>query len=171
MPIFGRVFTINECWILSKYFSVSIEIIIWFLFSNLLICCIILTDLCVLKNPCIPGINLTWSWCACMHAQLLQSCPTFCDCMDYSLPGSSVHRILQARILEWVAMPSSGGSSYPRDQTCVSFSYCTAGGFFTAEPPGRPWSWCMVFLMCSWILFHRILLKIFASMFISHIGP
>ena len=48
--------------------------------------------------------------------------------MDYSLPGSSVHEILQARILEWVAMPSSRGSSQPRDQTQVS---CIAGRFFT----------------------------------------
>ena len=42
-----------------------------------------------------------------MHAKLLQLCPTLCDPMDYSLPGSSVHGILQTRILEWVAMPSS----------------------------------------------------------------
>ena len=49
------------------------------------------------------------------------------DPMDYSPPGSSVHGILQARILEWVAMPSSRGSSSPRDQTCIS---CTAGEFF-----------------------------------------
>ena len=46
-----------------------------------------------------------------MHAKLLQSCPTLCDPMDYSPPGSSVHGILQARILEWVAMSSSRGSS------------------------------------------------------------
>ena len=39
----------------------------------------------------------------CLQAESLQSCPTLCDAMDYSLPGSSVHRILQARILEWVA--------------------------------------------------------------------
>ena len=43
--------------------------------------------------------------------------------------------ILQARILEWVAMPSSMGSSKPRDQTQV---YCIAGGFLTSEPPGKP---------------------------------
>ena len=43
----------------------------------------------------------------CMHAKSLQSCPTLCDPVDCSPPGSSVHRILQARILEWVAMPSS----------------------------------------------------------------
>ena len=47
-----------------------------------------------------------------------------CDPVDCSLPGSSVHRILQARILEWVAMPSSKGSSHPRDQTPVSYVSC-----------------------------------------------
>ena len=51
----------------------------------------------------------------CVHAKLPQLCPTLCDPMDYSSPGSSVHvilqAILQARILEWVAMPSSRGSS------------------------------------------------------------
>ena len=43
----------------------------------------------------------------CMHAKSLQSCPTLCNAVDWSLPGSSVHRILQARILEWVAISSS----------------------------------------------------------------
>ena len=61
----------------------------------------------------------------CLVAQL---CLTLYDPMDCSLPGSSVHGDLQARILEWVAMPSSRGSSYSRDQTQVS---CIAGGFFT----------------------------------------
>ena len=46
-----------------------------------------------------------------MPAKLLQSCPTLCDPMDRSPPGSSVHRISQARILEWVAISSSRGSS------------------------------------------------------------
>ena len=55
-------------------------------------------------------------------------CLTLCDPVDCSPPGSSVHGILQAKILEWVAMPSSRGSSRPRAQTCVS---CSAGGFFT----------------------------------------
>ena len=58
--------------------------------------------------------------------------------MDCSLSGSSNHGILQARILEWVAMPSSRGSSRPRDRTCVSCSSCTAGRFFTAKPLGKP---------------------------------
>ena len=57
-------------------------------------------------------------------AKSLQSCLTLCIPMDCSLPGSSVHGILQARILEWVAVPSSRGSSRPRDQTCVSYVSC-----------------------------------------------
>ena len=87
MPTFWRVFIINGCWIFSKAFSASIEIIIWFLSLNFLMC-IRLIDLQMVKNPCIPGIKLTWSW-------------------------------------------------------------------------------CMIFLICCWILFARILLRIFASMFIS----
>ena len=55
--------------------------------------------------------------CACL---VTQSCPTLCDPMDYSLPGSCVHRILQARILKWVAISVSRESSQPRDQTQVS---------------------------------------------------
>ena len=57
----------------------------------------------------------------CLHAKLLQSCPTLCDPMDRSLPGSSVHGILQARKLERVAIPFSRGSFRPRDRTCVSY--------------------------------------------------
>ena len=49
-----------------------------------------------------------------LHAKLLQSCLTLCDSMDCSPPGSSVCGILQARILEWVTMPFSRGSSRPR---------------------------------------------------------
>ena len=49
-----------------------------------------------------------------------QSCPTLCDPMDYSLPGSSVHGIFQAGVLEWVAIPFPRGSSQPRDRTWVS---------------------------------------------------
>ena len=56
-----------------------------------------------------------------MHAQ---SCLALCDAMDCSLPGSSVHEILHARIPEWVAISFSRGSSPPRDQTRVSCIYC-----------------------------------------------
>ena len=65
----------------------------------------------------VPHIHLLYP---CMHARLLQSCLTLCDLMDCSLLGSSVREILHARILEWVAIPSSRGSSTPRDQTFVS---------------------------------------------------
>ena len=59
----------------------------------------------------------------CVHAKSLQSCPTLRDSMDCSPPGSSVHGILQARILEWVAIPFSRGSSWPKDQKQV-FCIC-----------------------------------------------
>ena len=57
-----------------------------------------------------------------------KSCPTLCDLMDCSLPGSSVHEIFQARILEWMAISFSRGSSRPRNGTHV---FCIASGFFT----------------------------------------
>ena len=68
-------------------------------------------------------------------AKSLQSCLTLWAPMDCSPPGSSVHGVLQARILEWVAISSSTGSSPPRDQTCIS---CT----------GR------------WILYHRAIWEV-----------
>ena len=67
--------------------------------------------------------------CVCVCVCVSQSCPTLCDPMDCSPPHSSIQGILQARILEWVAIPFSKGSSQPRDRTRVS---CIAGGFFTA---------------------------------------
>ena len=61
-------------------------------------------------------------------ALVAQLCPALCNLIDCSPPGSFVHGILQARILEWVASPFSRGSSQPGDQTWVS---CIAGRFFT----------------------------------------
>ena len=72
----------------------------------------------------------------CVCAQSLQLRPALRDPVGRSPPGSAVRGIFQARILEWVAVPSSRGSSRPRDGTQVS---CTAGRRFTAESPGRPW--------------------------------
>ena len=57
--------------------------------------------------------------------------------MNCSSPGSFVHRILQARILEWVTMPTSRGSSQSRDPTHIFCGSCIAGRFFTAEPLGK----------------------------------
>ena len=68
------------------------------------------------------------SWEFQVKVKVAQSCLTLCNPMDCSPPGSSVYGILQARILEWVAMPSSRASSQPRDQPPVS---CIAGRFLT----------------------------------------
>ena len=88
---------------------------------------------------------------ACMCAKLLQSCLTLCDSFDCIPPESSVHGILQARILEWIAMPSSRGSGChallrtpfpPQDQTRIFRSTALAGRFSTTsttwEDPLRP---------------------------------
>ena len=66
--------------------------------------------------------------CVCVCVLVAQSCPTLCDPLDCSPPGPSVHGILQARMLEWVAIPFSRRSSQPRDQTLISG---ILGGFFT----------------------------------------
>ena len=76
---------------------------------------------------------------ACVRAKLLQSGPTLCDPMDCSPPGSSVCGILQGRILEWVAMPSSRDSSQLRDQNCISYVSCIGRQvLLPLAPPGKP---------------------------------
>ena len=68
------------------------------------------------------------SVCVCVCVLVTELCPTLCDPMDCSPPGCSTRGILQARILEWIAISFSRGSFRPRDQTWVS---CIAGRFFT----------------------------------------
>ena len=68
------------------------------------------------------------------ESEVAQSCPTLSDPMDCSLSGFPIHGIFQARVLEWIAISFSRGSSRSRDQTQVS---CIRGGFFVSEPP-RP---------------------------------
>ena len=79
------------------------------------------------------------------HAESLQSCPTLCNSMDCSPPGSSVCETLHARTLEWVIISFSRGLSQPRDWTWVSR---IAGRFFTTEPPEIPitlsYTWCYI---------------------------
>ena len=82
----------------------------------------------------VPTISVLYWAHLCMKCSLrkwkkkvVQSCPTLCDPMDCSLLGSSIHGLLQTRILEWVAISFSRGSSWPRDQTPVS---CIAGRHF-----------------------------------------
>ena len=70
---------------------------------------------------------------------LLLSCVWLCDPMDCSQPGSSVHGIFHARILEWVAISSSRGCSWPRDETSVSGLPCIGRQLlFTTEPTRKP---------------------------------
>ena len=88
---------------------------------------------------------------ACLHAKSLQSCPILCNPMNWSLPGLSVHGILQARILEWVAMPSSRGSSRPRDQIWDSHVSCigrqTLSHWSHLGSPNKP---MLPKKQCSW---------------------
>ena len=84
----------------------------------------------VTTAPPQSGCNHTY---VCMF--VAQSCPTLCDPVDYSLPGSSVHGILQARLLEWVAIPFSRESPQLRDWTQLS---CMAGRFFTIWAIRKP---------------------------------
>ena len=71
-------------------------------------------------------------YCCC---SMPRSCLTLCNRMDCSLPGTSVHGIYRARILELVAISSSRGSSQPKDQTHVAY---ITGRLFTTDPPGKP---------------------------------
>ena len=81
------------------------------------------------------AVSDCYYYCCCLGAK---SCLTLCNPMDCSLPGSSVHGISQARILEWVAMSFSKGSSQHRNQTWVS---CIAGRFFTVWAIRGALSW------------------------------
>ena len=83
----------------------------------------------------VPAESLVSLWnslcvCVCVCVCVHQSFPMLCDPMDCSPPGSSVHGIFQARILQWVATPFSQGSFRPRDRTHVSCVSCIAGRFF-----------------------------------------
>ena len=82
------------------------------------------------NQPIILNLVLGVKW-----SEVAPSCPTLCDPMDCSLPGSSVHGVSQARTLEWVAICFSGGSSRTRDRTQVS---CTAGRHFTVWANREP---------------------------------
>ena len=93
-------------------------------FLPMLLCCYKKLTL-GLHNPMLQWVpNWPQIWTGHAAAKSLQLCPTLCDPMDCRPPGSSIHGILQARILKWVAMPSSRGSSWPRDRTHISCVSC-----------------------------------------------
>ena len=88
---------------------------------------------------CVTGISplsLIQLLCVCSEVWL---CPILCNPMECMLTGSSVCGILQVRTLEWVAMPSSKGSSWPSNQTCVFCISCTSRWILLpTTPPGKP---------------------------------
>ena len=84
-----------------------------------------------------------------MCAKSLQSCLTLCNAMDHSLPGSSVHGILQKRILEWAVMPSSRDLTDPGIETVSLTSPALAGGFFTTSATWEAYTvLCLVAQSC-----------------------
>ena len=99
--------------------------------------------------------STTQSVCVC--TQSLQSCLTLCDPMDCGLPGSSVHESLQPRTLEWFAISFSRGFFQARDQSHISCVSRTAGGFFVAEPPGKPAHVCVYICMFCVVLSHSVM--------------
>ena len=102
-----------------------------------------------------------WSHWYCCCSLVAKSCLTLCDLMDCSQPCSSVHGIFPGRLLEWVAISSSKGSSQPRGLTSISKSPALQGDSFTTEPPGKPQIIKLTELcnlnMCSF--FHQLCLK------------
>ena len=88
-----------------------------------------------------------------MCAKSLQFCSPFCDLMNGSLPGSSVHGILQARIVEWIAMLSSKESSQPRDQTHISYISCMNRQILYEETSGEPSNFVTIMIIKLHTLF------------------
>ena len=95
--------------------------------------------------------------CVCMHVHA-QSCPTLCDPTDCCPPCSSVHGILQTRLLEWVTIPFSRESSWLRDWTQISF---VAGGFFTIWATSQD----IKHFTLPWKFFHTSLQLIYFPIF------
>ena len=93
----------------------------------------------LLMNPSYS--SLVWLPISYEKALEAQSCLTLCHAVDCSLLGSSAQGIFQARILEWVAVPLSRGSSWPRDRTCVSYDWHCRAGSLPLAPPGKPLSY------------------------------
>ena len=92
-----------------------------------------------LFGPAWATVISSMKWPCCLVAQ---ACPTLCNPMDCSPPGSSTHGILQARILEWVAISFSRGSSRPRDRTWLP---ALQANFFTVGPPAKPIKWASTY--------------------------
>ena len=104
-------------------------------------------------------------WTELLNVLVSQLCLTLWDPIDYSLPGSSDHGILQARILEWVAIPLSRESPWPRDWTLV---FCIAGWFFTVWATQESPCWLPSQLLLAPLSFLKVLL---ISVWVYTISP
>ena len=196
MPTLWRVFIINDgefC----QAFSSSIEMIVWFLFFSLLMWCFTLIDVWILSHPYIPGINPTWSWCTilfffffliffffiflfltvlgpCFCLRALSSCgkwgPLFIAVhgpLTIAACLAAEHRLQTRRLSSCGSRAQSlHGMWDPPRPGLEPVSPASAGGLSTTAPPGKPYDPFNVLL----IWFANILLRIFASMFISDIG-
>ena len=110
--------------------------------------------------------TLLYIWCESeskSESEVTQSCPTLCDPTDCSLPGSSVHGIFQARVLEWGAISFSRGSLHPRDWTRVSlivgscfYRLSQASPVYLVSPPKLSGE---VDLQTRFLLFHSLAIK------------
>ena len=130
-----------------------------------------ITTQCLNAFSSTQGIFL-WDFIMRVKVLVAQSCPTLCDPMDCSPPDSSVHGILEAGVLEWVAIPISRVSSWPRDWARVS---CIAGGFFTIWATREthhsatftphphlpsPWTWTWNYLVASYMFSKSLFRKL-----------
>ena len=106
---------------------------------------------------CTTGLPVMWYFvykCIYIYVCVAQMCPTLCDPMDWSPPCSSVHGLLQGRIVEWIAMHFSRGSSQLRDWTQVS---CIAGRFFTVWATWEALQVCIIITITLSLFFNLIL--------------
>ena len=103
--------------------------------------------------------------CVCICVCLVtQSCLSLCDPVEKGLPSSSVHGIFQTRVLEWVAISFSRGSSPPKNRNCLFLSPSLADGFFTTVSPGKP---LKIEYLVSSRVFYLLLVTLLTSVYHS----
>ena len=115
--------------------------------------------LCLSTSLHLIWFLLWWVWVS----EVAQLCLTLCDPMDCSPPGSSIHGILQERILEWVAISFSRGSSWPRDRTQVPHIACR---LFTFWPIGEDYIYIYIYIF-NWSIYTMYFEKLLVSVLSS----